>query len=250
MVFSFEPPSESIVFLFYIITIKNMHKPSFKIIVIIILTITFPSVACKTFGQAHSTGDISGTAGMKLLKEGNIRFVNGKNRSVDYVEERKELEKSQHPYAIILCCSDSRVPPERVFDESLGKLFVVRIAGNIVDSSAIGSIEYAAEHLGAHLIVVLGHESCGAVKATVEDAGDSPSIKFITRKIKPAADHERQSSETSRPLLDRVIEENVREQMNNLLAQSPLLQSMAANKSIQISGGVYQLGTGGIHWLQ
>jgi carbonic anhydrase len=226
-----------------------MHKPSFNTILVFFLIIAAPWVVANSFSQAHATDDISASDGMKLLKEGNARFVNGKNKSIDYVKERKDLEKTQHPYAIILSCSDSRVPPERVFDESLGKLFVVRIAGNVADSSAIGSIEYAAEHLGAHLIVVLGHQSCGAVKATVEEADATPNIKFIMHKIKPAFDHERQNTETSRPLLDRVIEENVREQMSDLLIESPVLRSMAANKLIQISGGVYELGSGDVNWI-
>ena len=105
------------------------------------------------------------------LMNGNARFVKGQHRPANYKRERAELTKGQRPYAIVLSCSDSRVPPEIVFDESLGKLFVVRVAGNVVDPIALGSIEYAAEHLHSKLLFVLGHESCGAVKATVEPIG-------------------------------------------------------------------------------
>ncbi|MBK7258284.1 MAG: hypothetical protein IPI01_10895 [Ignavibacteriae bacterium] len=107
------------------------------------------------------------------LLNGNRRFVEGRTAARDFVHERPALTAGQHPYAIILTCSDSRVPPELLFDESLGQLFVVRDAGNVVDSVVLGSIEYAAEHLHAGLLIVLGHEACGAVNATIK-GGDVP----------------------------------------------------------------------------
>src|SRR5207253_8806048 len=103
------------------------------------------------------------------LKEGNGRYASGRlQRSGQRTERRAELTKDQHPFAVIVSCSDSRVPPEIVFDQGLGDLFVVRVAGNVIDDHSLGSIEYAVDHLGVRLIVVLGHQSCGAVKAAKE----------------------------------------------------------------------------------
>src|SRR5947208_9005654 len=108
------------------------------------------------------------------LKEGNGRYASGKLQHPGQTTERRaELTKDQHPFAVIVSCSDSRVPPEIVFDQGLGDLFVVRVAGNVIDDHGLGSIEYAVDHLGARLIVVLGHQSCGAVKAAKETIADT-----------------------------------------------------------------------------
>src|SRR5205085_9309530 len=120
--------------------------------------------------------------------QGNDRYVRGQPKPKDYAKERVRLAKGQQPYAIVLTCSDSRVPPELVFDESLGKLFVVRVAGNVTDPVALGSVEYAAVVEAARLLVVLVHESCGAVKATLKGDPQPPNIEAIVRKIQPAAD--------------------------------------------------------------
>ncbi len=102
--------------------------------------------------------------------------------------ERPELAEGQHPYAIVLACADSRVAPELIFDESLGKLFVVRVAGNVADPVVLGSIEYAVEHLHANLLMVLGHENCGAVKATIGGGAFPPNIEALIKRITPAVD--------------------------------------------------------------
>ena len=108
---------------------------------------------------------------IELLKAGNARFISGAlSPKEDYAEDRKRLAEGQHPFAVVLCCSDSRVAPEIIFDQKLGDLFVIRNAGNVVDDDVLGSIEYAVEHLGTPLVVVLGHSCCGAVTATFQVA--------------------------------------------------------------------------------
>jgi carbonic anhydrase len=128
---------------------------------------------------------------LELLLEGNQNFVKGKVEHLDKYSDpaiRKEVALGQHPYAIILACSDSRVPPEVLFDKGLGEIFVVRVAGNIVERHELGSIEYAIEHLGASLIMVLGHERCGAVTAAFNANGisDGSNIGSLIESIAPA----------------------------------------------------------------
>ena len=124
---------------------------------------------------------------LDLLKAGNARFVSGDfTPKDDYSELRKQLSKGQHPFAVVLCCSDSRVAPEIIFDQKLGDLFVIRNAGNIVDEEVLGSIEYAVEHLETPLVVVMGHSSCGAVTATCQ-GGDLPGhVIDLAKRIKPS----------------------------------------------------------------
>src|SRR5258705_1725495 len=160
------------------------------------------------------------------LMDGNARFVKGQHRPADYKRERAELTKAQHPYAIILSCSDSRVPPEIVFDESLGKLFVVRVAGNVVDPVSLGSIEYAAEHLHSKLLYVLGHESCGAVTAAVDGGHFSPSIESILEKIKPAVAAARRDHPGAKDILPFAVRENVAVQSKSVIDQSEILRGV------------------------
>ncbi len=124
---------------------------------------------------------------LNQLKEGNARFVSGNlTPKDDYAALREKLSAGQHPFAVVLCCSDSRVAPEIIFDQKLGDLFVIRNAGNIVDEEVLGSIEYAVEHLESPLVVVMGHAACGAVTATCQ-GGDLPGhILDLTKRIKPS----------------------------------------------------------------
>ena len=178
------------------------------------------------------------------LMGGNARFVKGQHRPANYKRERAELTKGQHPYAIVLSCSDSRVPPEIVFDESLGKLFVVRVAGNVVDPVTLGSIEYAAEHLHSKLLFVLGHESCGAVKATGDGGHFSPDIEAIVEKIKPAVDLARRKHPDAKDILPFAVEENVALQTQSVLDQSHIIKELVEKKELRIADGVYHLASG------
>jgi carbonic anhydrase len=199
---------------------------------------------------ASTRPGMSADDALARLKAGNARFVKGRHRPANYVAERATLIKGQQPYAILLTCSDSRVPPELIFDESLGKLFIVRVAGNVTDPVTLGSVEYAAEHLGAHLLVVLGHDACGAVKATVEGGHLPPNIEAIAHDIQPAADRAKARHLDAPATLKTAIAENVRQQMGDALGESEVLREMVEKKSLTIVGGVYNLASGRVEWLQ
>ena len=163
-----------------------------------------------------------------LLKEGNMRFVRGQSRNLprDTSETRRLLaENGQSPYAVVFGCSDSRVPPEIIFNAGLGEIFTVRNAGNVADAVALGSVEYAALHLGAKLVVVLGHTSCGAVAAAVSGEDLGQNIKAITDKIKAPE------------------ESNVKNTVSELL-KSPALGKLKAVGELDIIGAKYDLITG------
>jgi carbonic anhydrase len=129
---------------------------------------------------------MNGEEALAKLVEGNKRFVSGKLSAKDVKKAREANKNGQHPYVTILCCSDSRVPPELVFDSNLGELFIVRNAGNCVDTLVLGSVEYGVEHLHTPLLVILGHEKCGAVTAACSGGVCPPNIAAIMEKIQPA----------------------------------------------------------------
>jgi carbonic anhydrase len=210
------------------------------------------------------------------LKEGNGRFTAGNSQhpheSVDErnymaansyenagtmslgmtseqaAKRRVELEKSQHPFAIILSCSDSRVPPEIVFDEGLGDLFIIRVAGNVLNDEGLGSIEYGVDILGARLIVVLGHQSCGAVDAamkTVAAKGKAPGhIQSLVTAIKPVVDS------TPKGDLDTTIKANVKHVVDALRSSTPILKARVDSGEVQVIGGYYALDTGAVTFLE
>lgn len=180
------------------------------------------------------------------LLEGNRRFVSGKPKAREYVGTRKRLAAGQSPSAIVLACADSRVGPELLFDQTLGDLFVVRTAGNVADAVALGSIEYAVEHLHAKLIVVLGHESCGAV-AAADAGGDpkSPNLRAIVSRIRPAI--EKLDVCGTGPIASRLkIEANVVQSARDLLSSSAVLREALGHREIAIVPAVYALATGEI----
>lgn len=197
----------------------------------------------------HDTGhaaavDTSPEAVWQSLLEGNRRFVLGRPRTRELVGTRKRLVEGQHPRAIVLTCSDSRVGPEILFDQTLGEIFVVRTAGNIADAVALGSIEYAVEHLHARLVVVLGHESCGAIAAAAsgQDPG-SPNLRAIVSKIRPAI--AKLDVCGSGPLGSRLkVEANVGQSARDLIAQSTLLRDALVKGEIAVVQAVYELSQG------
>ncbi len=183
------------------------------------------------------------------LRHGNDRFVSGEVEPRDFAAERKELASEQHPFAIVLACADSRVPPEIVFDESLGQLYVVRVAGNVADPVVLGSIEYAVEHLGARLLVVLGHENCGAVKAALAGGDATSNVGALVSRIVPAADRARSARVPEADLLTAAVRENVRYQTQMAIYQSEVLAELVHKHQLTIAGGVYDLDTGKVNFL-
>ncbi len=178
------------------------------------------------------------------LLEGNRRFQMGKPAVRDLVGRREQLAHDQQPQVIVLACSDSRVSPELIFDKNLGDLFVVRMAGNVADSMALGSIEFAAGFLNSPVLVVLGHEKCGAVAAVASgDSILSPNVASIVARIRPVIDSVKDKADGDE-LLRFAEQANVCQSARDLLSNSPLLQKKIAEGSITLIKALYRLSTG------
>lgn len=185
--------------------------------------------------------------GEKIWKEllaGNGRFVSGKHTDVNFASLRKSLIKGQKPEVIVLGCADSRVPPELVFDKNLGELFVVRAAGNIADSISLGSIEYAVEHLHSKVLVVLGHESCGAVAVAVSNEEmTTRNLSAIVNKISPALE-----GSTACPLGGKMnnacVVQNVAQSSKDIVKNSAIIKAAVEAGKLTIIRAVYELESG------
>ena len=181
--------------------------------------------------------NIDSQSAFDLIKKGNARFVSGTLiPKDDYTALREKLSAGQHPFAVVLCCSDSRVSPEIIFDQKLGDLFVIRNAGNIVDEEVLGSIEYAVEHLETPLVVVMGHAACGAVTATCH-GGDLPGhILDLTKRIKPSINS------------GCCIDDNARRhaiRMAQLIEEDEIVHHVGA----KVVAAFYDLQSGKVEWL-
>lgn len=174
---------------------------------------------------------------LERLLEGNRRFISGKTSAKDLVSRRAELVSGQKPFAIILTCSDSRVSPEYIFDTSLGDIFVIRTAGNVADEIAIGSIEYAAGHLHSPLLLVLGHEKCGAIAAACAGGIAEGSIASIVSEIAPAA-----KAKDNDPA--QTVSENVKRVIGKIREKSAMLSHLEREGKLKIAGALYSLTTG------
>ena len=187
---------------------------------------------------------------LEALKEGNNRFISGALSDKNYMAEIEATSHGQNPYAVIVTCSDSRVPAETIFDESIGKLFVIRLAGNVIDSSALGSIEYAVKYLNSSYILMLGHTHCGAVHAVVDGGSYSPAITSLAKKIVPAFENVKSKNVGEEDLLDETIEENVYLQINAISTMSEIVSTHITEGTVKIGGGIYDISTGKIHFLE
>ena len=187
------------------------------------------------------------------LIEGNRRFADegGSGRLHTHQTRRTELVNGQQPFAIILGCSDSRAPAEILFDQGLGDLFVIRVAGNIVAPSQVGSIEFAAEAFGTRLVVVLGHSCCGAVEATLEELkrpteSRSQNLHSIVNRIRPSVEMLLETDFRDQPekLLQKAIRANIRASVNHLRHGSQILEQLIDERGLMVVGAEYSLETG------
>jgi carbonic anhydrase len=201
---------------------------------------------------------MSAMEAFERLREGNRRFVSDEcdRDSLAVRARRIELCRGQSPFAIILGCSDSRVPAEIVFDQGLGDLFVIRVAGNIVAPSQIGSVEFAAERFGTRLVVVLGHSSCGAVRATLEELTrpsemQSPNLRSIVGRIRPAVETLMPARPGSDPeaLLRRAVRANIVASANQLRRGSDILDHLVRVDGLLVVGAEYSLETGRVDFF-
>lgn len=183
--------------------------------------------------------NLSSNEALGLLKEGNARFVkdNLQHNKQDS-ERRAQLSKGQNPFAIILSCADSRVIPEITFDTGLGELFVVRVAGNIANTSSIASIEYAVANLDVKLIAVMGHESCGAVMAAIQGGDAGPNLNHLIAMIEPAV---KQSGDGA---VSEVVKENARINAKSLIENSDIISAAVKDKHVKVVTAYYNLESG------
>jgi carbonic anhydrase len=195
--------------------------------------------------QTHPS--LSPSAAQARLRAGNSRFVAGNLEHPNQSPARRaKLAEGQYPFAVILGCADSRTAPEVVFDQGLGDLFVVRTAGNVVDDIALGSIEYAVEHLGASLIVVLGHENCGAVKATLDGSKLPGHLPAIAKAIRPAV---KASAHRPGDPLDNAVMENAVLEANRIRASKPILRKLIEEGRVRVVPARYDLDSGHVSFL-
>ena len=219
----------------------------FMLIVLVAAALAAPALATS------AGPGISPDEALRVLKEGNARYVDGKLQHLHQGADRRALTsgQGQHPLAAVLSCSDSRVPPEIIFDQGIGDIFVIRVAGNVAATDEIGSIEYAVDHLATPMVVVLGHSQCGAVTAVVDDTKLPPNIANLVAPIKPAVDKAREANPEAAKdvLLKAAITDNVWQAMEDMLRLSPIIREKVRDSQVKLVGALYDLDTGQIQWL-
>jgi carbonic anhydrase len=204
-------------------------------------SLTFGLLLTSTLAQAGGTAPDAATAQQRLL-EGNRRFAAARLSHTNQTAVRRvEIAAGQNPFALIVGCADSRVPPEILFDQGLGDLFVIRLAGHVIDDAVVASIEYAVEHLGIRYVMVLGHERCGAVEATVKGGHEPGHIGALAAAIQPAV-----IEAANRPgdKVDNVVRANVARVVRQLKSSAPVLKERVDRGDLTIAGARYDLDDG------
>ncbi|TWU10898.1 carbonic anhydrase family protein [Allorhodopirellula heiligendammensis] len=190
---------------------------------------------------------------LQMLKEGNQRFAAGTLTQRDHSKQVREAALGQFPKAVILSCLDSRITVEDAFDRGIGDLFVARIAGNFENTDIVGSMEFGCRVSGSKLILVLGHEHCGAIKGAIDNV-ELGNITSMLENIRPAvahfADYDGEKSSTNDEFVHMVAEENVRLTMDAIRAKSPILKDMESEGEIKIVGGIYNMDTGIVTFME
>jgi carbonic anhydrase len=215
----------------------------------------FAAVAAAALlaGPTVATGSEKPGAAMERLRTGNARFVANAAEPLPVDAERRQAQtKGQSPFAIVLSCADSRVPPEIIFNVGLGELFVVRSAGEVTDKAVLASMEYAAEHLHSPLLVVMGHESCGAVKAATETkpgaASMGPNLDYLVKSIQPAFGRMRTPADQEH--IREATLANVEQVVNDILEQSSIIRHLQQEGTLQLVGAYYELSTGRVRFSE
>jgi carbonic anhydrase len=200
---------------------------------------------------AETQAGITPSGALERLRQGNRRFVSGERADRDLRSQVEGTSHGQHPFAIVLGCIDSRVPPEVVFDQGIGDIFTGRVAGNVVGADQLGSMEFACKVAGARLVLVLGHTRCGAVAGALEGA-ELGNLTALLDKISPAQKvvvDDDQPPPVTFELIARVAEANVRRMVERIREESPVLASMEAEGAILIAGAMYEVETGRVRFL-
>lgn len=190
---------------------------------------------------------------LQLLKEGNKRFINNLKANRNLLQQANETSADQHPFAIVLSCIDSRTSAEIIFDQGLGDIFSVRIAGNIMNEDILGSMEFACKIAGSKIITVLGHTNCGAIKGACDHV-EMGNLTSLLSKIRPAIDDETSVAENRHSSNEEFVEKvtliNVKRTMNSIVQRSPILKEMLGNQEILLVGGMHNIATGEVTFLE
>lgn len=196
---------------------------------------------------------ITPSVALDLLKEGNKRFINNLKINRNLLQQANETSDGQHPFAVILSCIDSRTSAELIFDQGLGDIFSVRIAGNIVNEDILGSMEFGCKVAGAKIIVVLGHTKCGAVKGACDDVSLG-NLTGLISKIKPAVDQEKETisnrNSANANFVENVAALNVKVSVKNILDRSSIISEMVQKGEIAIVGGIHDIATGEVSFFE
>jgi carbonic anhydrase len=183
------------------------------------------------------------------LLEGNVRFISGERIGVSARWEPDTMVVSQRPFAAVLGCSDSRVPPEQIFDLGPGEIFVVRVAGNTAGPSEVSSLEYAVQHLGVSLVLVMGHEGCGAVKAALEEEGDDAAGDVVAR-IRPAVKLVAKQTGETADIWSDAVRANIGHTMSALIEQSEVIRESVKSGAVSLVGALFSLSSGRVSVLE
>lgn len=186
---------------------------------------------------------------LNILKEGNLRFVNNLKASRNLLQQVNETKEGQHPFAVILSCIDSRTSAELVFDQGLGDIFSIRIAGNILNEDILGSMEFACKVAGAKIVVVLGHTRCGAIKGACDHV-EMGHLTGLLSKIRPVMDRTAEAEGNGYAFVDAVAANNVHQVMDDIATRSIILGKMIEAHEIAIVGGMYNIETGVVDFYE
>ncbi len=187
--------------------------------------------------------------GFELLQEGNKRFINNLNTDHDHLEMINETREGQYPFAVILSCMDSRTSAELIFDQGLGDLFSVRVAGNIVNNDILASLEYAVKYVGSKVLMVLGHTECGAIKSAKQGVKDG-HITDLLKRIQPSISKALLNGDKDHLFDDSVAYANVENSLEEILTRSDIIKEMFANGEIGLVGGIYCVETGQVDFFK
>ena len=206
-----------------------------------------PSAAPHHIAAPAGPPVVTAEEALDELKKGNERHVESDYNHENHSHRRlEEVAKGQKPHAVILTCSDSRLPPELIFDKGLGDLFVIRVAGNVAGNSELGSIEYAAEHLNVPLVIVMGHKRCGAVQAAAGGGDPGGHISSLVKQIEPAV---QRAKGMAGDLVDNAVHANVDLVVRNLRNSGPILKELVESGRLKVLGAYYDIDSGKVDWM-
>ncbi len=211
-----------------------------------LLALVFAAAAVPSLAQVQtkeSQASLTPGKTLELLKEGNARFVAGKPRHRDWAADVHATAAGQFPYAAIVSCMDSRAPMEIVLDQGLGDMFGLRTAGNVIDTDFLGSLEYAVKVVGVHLVAVVGHTHCGAVKGAIDDV-KLGNLTVLLSKISPSVAISGPGTSKDAAYVDKVAEQNVRHSMHEIRERSAVVREAIASGKVGLAGGMYDIDTG------